>query len=558
MKNKFMRILCILLIFSIALMSPAFAHSGRTDSSGGHKDNKNKSGLGSYHYHCGGHGPHLHNGGICPYDPKDKISVNNMPSKMYVGDSIELDWDVTAYSGSYSVDWQSSNKSVLSISSSGVLKAISPGNAKITASLRNGEKTYNVSVSNRLVDKIELSVSTNDTYVGSVFSVNAQVLPNSATDKRLEWVSENEDVAVVMGDGLVIVIGEGTAKITANALDGSGKKNSVTFSSTVNKKANIDAAYILNQLPKGYTFLVKPGSAASIFTNTYKLPYEYAKPRDLPLQIGSKGQTVKDIQKELISAGYLNDKADGVFGRNTNAGIANFCDANGINYTGTVDFDLYVAIMESNIITSNSASEAHAVPIISEVLRESQNMMPQIDIQPIDVMAAMGEPARVTVIVSGENLTYAWYASDREDNGKYYKSETITGNTYGVEMNDTRNGRSIYCIITDAHGNSVTSDTVTLTRLNESKIVKQPENVSVRYGETAKTSVSVIGEDLSYVWYASDTEDNGIYYKSDLLTGDTYSAEMNDARNGRKIYCAITDSQGRTVTTDIVVLKMEP
>lgn len=26
------------------------AHSGRTDSSGGHKDNKNKSGLGSYHY----------------------------------------------------------------------------------------------------------------------------------------------------------------------------------------------------------------------------------------------------------------------------------------------------------------------------------------------------------------------------------------------------------------------------------------------------------------------------------------------------------------------------
>lgn len=43
------------------------AHSGRTDSSGGHKDNKNKSGLGSYHYHCGGNPPHLHNGGVCPY-----------------------------------------------------------------------------------------------------------------------------------------------------------------------------------------------------------------------------------------------------------------------------------------------------------------------------------------------------------------------------------------------------------------------------------------------------------------------------------------------------------
>lgn len=43
------------------------AHSGRTDSHGGHHDNKNKSGLGSYHYHCGGHPAHLHTNGICPY-----------------------------------------------------------------------------------------------------------------------------------------------------------------------------------------------------------------------------------------------------------------------------------------------------------------------------------------------------------------------------------------------------------------------------------------------------------------------------------------------------------
>lgn len=43
------------------------AHSGRTDAQGGHHDYKNKSGLGSYHYHCGGHPAHLHKDGICPY-----------------------------------------------------------------------------------------------------------------------------------------------------------------------------------------------------------------------------------------------------------------------------------------------------------------------------------------------------------------------------------------------------------------------------------------------------------------------------------------------------------
>ncbi|WP_286184146.1 YHYH domain-containing protein [Clostridium sp. CCUG 7971] len=55
------------------------AHSGRTDSSGGHKDNKNKSGLGSYHYHCGGHPAHLHTNG-CPYNGSSNNSSSSSSS----------------------------------------------------------------------------------------------------------------------------------------------------------------------------------------------------------------------------------------------------------------------------------------------------------------------------------------------------------------------------------------------------------------------------------------------------------------------------------------------
>lgn len=63
------------------------AHSGRTDRYGGHKDNKNKSGLGYYHYHCGGYPAHLHENGICPYantdiavTPDTTIATTNKPS----------------------------------------------------------------------------------------------------------------------------------------------------------------------------------------------------------------------------------------------------------------------------------------------------------------------------------------------------------------------------------------------------------------------------------------------------------------------------------------------
>jgi len=62
------RFLSIILsvIIVVTASSAVLAHSGRTDASGGHRDNKNKSGLGSYHYHCGGNPAHLHDDG-CPY-----------------------------------------------------------------------------------------------------------------------------------------------------------------------------------------------------------------------------------------------------------------------------------------------------------------------------------------------------------------------------------------------------------------------------------------------------------------------------------------------------------
>lgn len=65
MKKVAIKILSSLLCAAL-LSLPALAHSGRTDASGGHRDNKNVSGLGSYHYHHG-YSAHLHPNGVCPY-----------------------------------------------------------------------------------------------------------------------------------------------------------------------------------------------------------------------------------------------------------------------------------------------------------------------------------------------------------------------------------------------------------------------------------------------------------------------------------------------------------
>lgn len=65
LKKMCIMLMCISMLFSYNSM--ALAHSGRTDSSGGHHDYKNVSGLGPYHYHCGGYPAHLHKNGVCPY-----------------------------------------------------------------------------------------------------------------------------------------------------------------------------------------------------------------------------------------------------------------------------------------------------------------------------------------------------------------------------------------------------------------------------------------------------------------------------------------------------------
>lgn len=80
-KNRAKIISIVFIVLCIILINVnVYAHSGRTDSSGGHRDNQNKSGLGSYHYHCGGYPPHLHNNGVCPYSSSSSANKSSTTS----------------------------------------------------------------------------------------------------------------------------------------------------------------------------------------------------------------------------------------------------------------------------------------------------------------------------------------------------------------------------------------------------------------------------------------------------------------------------------------------
>lgn len=101
--KRITRMTAWVLLIVVLLSGGVTAHPGRTDRNDGHKDNQNKSGLGSYHYHCGGNPAHLHENGHCPYEGlsqetnEDATSVGETSSHTssqtyYDG----LFWDVSA------------------------------------------------------------------------------------------------------------------------------------------------------------------------------------------------------------------------------------------------------------------------------------------------------------------------------------------------------------------------------------------------------------------------------------------------------------------------------
>lgn len=157
-------LLTILTIISIGVNS--YAHSGRTDSSEGHKDNNNKSGLGSYHYHCGGHPAHLHTNGVCPYSSSS-----------------------------------SSSKSSASSSSSST-------------------KTTSTVPTTIVVTDIKINENVTSMKEGESQKLTATITPDDATDKNITWKSSDESIATVSALGEVIAKKYGTVDITATSSNG--------------------------------------------------------------------------------------------------------------------------------------------------------------------------------------------------------------------------------------------------------------------------------------------------------------------------------------------------
>lgn len=170
------------------------------------------------------------------------VTAISMPQNlsMYVGEETTLNPTIVQAGAETTLTWQSSNTSVATVSSEGIVSALSIGTTTITCTAHNGVSAQcEVTVNPVLVSGIALNETDAELTVGEKLQLEATITPENATDKSVTWSSTNEAVAVVDESGLVTAVGSGTCQIKATANDGSGKTASCLVTVEKNNKLTV-------------------------------------------------------------------------------------------------------------------------------------------------------------------------------------------------------------------------------------------------------------------------------------------------------------------------------
>lgn len=131
------------------------------------------------------------------------------------------------------VEWSSSDESVISVSSDGEITANKLGTVTITATHK--ELTDSIDIEVRPIDAESIEIvlpddtETNDDGIpkinkGSEIQLKAEILPENTTYKEIEWSVSDETIASIDENGVLTANETGTITITATAKSGVTKE----------------------------------------------------------------------------------------------------------------------------------------------------------------------------------------------------------------------------------------------------------------------------------------------------------------------------------------------
>ena len=174
-----------------------------------------------------------YNSGTTPTISVTGVSLNKNSVSLNVGQTEILTATVTPNDATNkNVTWTSSNTNVATVSG-GVVTATGAGNATITARTSDGGYTATCSVSvtsdTVSVSSVTLDKNSKTLDIGGSATLVATVSPSNATNKDVTWSSSDESV-VIVDDGLITGLKEGSATITVTSDADSSKTDTCNVS----------------------------------------------------------------------------------------------------------------------------------------------------------------------------------------------------------------------------------------------------------------------------------------------------------------------------------------
>lgn len=119
--------------------------------------------------------------------------------------------------------WSTSSEAVATVSDTGLVTAVTAGEATITVKSTDGDKTATCVITvttNISVTGVTLDMTATNIEVGATKTLVKTITPTDATDKSVTWSTSNEAVATVSDNGIVTAVTAGEATITVKSTDG--------------------------------------------------------------------------------------------------------------------------------------------------------------------------------------------------------------------------------------------------------------------------------------------------------------------------------------------------
>lgn len=458
------------------------------------------------------------------------VTVRNLPAKTLTlkkGKAKTLKTKVTVQGKKVSkqVTFKSSKPKVATVTAKGQVKAKKAGKTNIIiTSKANKKKKVVIKVTvGTPAGKVSLNTASASLAQGASTTLKASVTPKKASNKKVVWSSSNKSVATVNSKGVVKAVKAGTAKITATAADGSGKKASCTV--TVTNPANavipvkVASVSALNHRTLKVSLTGAQALTASNFTVKVKETAQGAYNKVCAIDNISTGDKVTytvvlKSESKLYDQERVQVTVTGLTGTGTSAAETIYNEGAysyqnyeiwGVPYNKNVDKELYLSGVgySSYTVTGLPQGISYGMNEFDTAIcfdgKPTQKGVVTSKVTTKDELGNTYEHTIVWLIYSEDTIAAAYSPSNLylQEDGSVYLSKNVTvyggsgnyqysisGDSHGLQISEYG---SIYGYISAA--GSFTVNVVIQDRENEARRVTVPLVISVSNSRTVTGTV---------------------------------------------------------------------